>query len=388
MTTTKQSTFGATIRTTILMASLSGLLVVIGALIGGPSTAALFLGIALLINLGSYFFSDKMALAMSGAKPVSEAEAPKLYQTVRELTTRAGLPMPRLYVIPQDQPNAFATGRNPQHSAVAVTRGILNLLSEDELRGVLAHELAHVSNRDILIHSVASAIGAAITYLAYMLLWFGSDDESPLSLVAWLALVLLAPIAATIIQLVDLAPARVRRRRRRGGDLRQPRVAGQRPVAARAGSGGEADAGQPGGRAALHRQALLRQGHRRPLLDPPADRGAGQAPAPDAPEPRLTPAALRSPACRRPPSWPDAPVALQPLGGPGLDSLEAARATAPEPRRSSRQPSSSSAIVVQARWRSSRASKLPALSARTASPRKPRTDSADASIRDRGGVIR
>jgi heat shock protein HtpX len=201
MTTTKQSTFGATLRTTILMASLSGLLVVIGALIGGPSTAALFLGFALLINLGSYFFSDKMALAMSRAKPVSEAEAPKLYAAVRELTTRAGLPMPRLYVIPQDQPNAFATGRNPQHSAVAVTRGILNLLSEDELRGVLAHELTHIRNRDILIQSVASSIGAAITYLAYMLLWFGDEDNSPLALVGQFAIFLLAPIAASIIQL-------------------------------------------------------------------------------------------------------------------------------------------------------------------------------------------
>jgi heat shock protein HtpX len=202
MTTTKQSTFGATLRTTILLATLSGLLVVIGALIGGPSTAALFLGFALLINLGSYFFSDKMALAMSRAKPISEEEAPQLYQTVRELTTRADLPMPRLYVIPQDQPNAFATGRNPQHSAVAVTRGILNLLSEDELRGVLSHELAHVQHRDILIQSVASAIGAAITYLAYMLLWFGGEDNnSPIGLAASFALVLLAPLAATIIQL-------------------------------------------------------------------------------------------------------------------------------------------------------------------------------------------
>jgi heat shock protein HtpX len=202
MTTTKQSTFGATIRTTILLATLSGLLVVIGALIGGPSTAALFLGFALLINLGSYFFSDKMALAMSRAKPISESEAPQLYQTVRELTTRADLPMPRLYVIPQDQPNAFATGRNPQHSAVAVTRGILKLLSPDELRGVLSHELAHVQHRDILIQSVASAIGAAITYLAYMLLWFGGEDNnSPIGLAASFALVLLAPLAATIIQL-------------------------------------------------------------------------------------------------------------------------------------------------------------------------------------------
>jgi heat shock protein HtpX len=202
MTTTKQSTFGATLRTTILLATLSGLFVVIGFMIGGQSTALLFLGMAALMNMGAYFFSDKMALKMSGAKPVSEDEAPKLYQSMRELTTRAGLPMPRLYVIPQDQPNAFATGRNPEHSAVAVTRGILSLLSEEELRGVLAHELAHIRHRDILIQSVAATIGAAITYLGYMLLWFGGDsNNSPLGLVASLALVLLAPLAATIIQL-------------------------------------------------------------------------------------------------------------------------------------------------------------------------------------------
>src|SRR6476661_2556738 len=169
MKTTKQSTWGATLRTTILMASLSGLLVVIGfAVTNSAGGAALFLGFALLINFFSYFFSDKMALAMSRAKPIEESENPRLYQIMRELTTRAGLPMPRLYIIPQDQPNAFATGRNPKHSAVAVTRGITKLLSEDELRGVLSHELTHVRNRDILIQSVASAIGAAITYLAYM----------------------------------------------------------------------------------------------------------------------------------------------------------------------------------------------------------------------------
>jgi heat shock protein HtpX len=201
MTTTKQSTWGATLRTTILMATLGGLLVVIGAAIGGPSTALTFLFIALAINFFAYFFSDKMALKMSRAEPIEESEAPRLYQIVRELTTRADLPMPRLYMIPQDQPNAFATGRNPKHSAVAVTRGITKLLSEDELRGVLAHELTHIRNRDILIQSVASAIGAAITYLAYMFMWFGNDDNSPLSLVASLAMVLLAPIAASIIQL-------------------------------------------------------------------------------------------------------------------------------------------------------------------------------------------
>jgi heat shock protein HtpX len=202
MTTTKQSTLGATLRTTILLASLTGLLVVIGALIGGPSTAAIFLGIALLINLGSYFFSDKLALKMSRAEPIEESDNPRLFQIMRELTTRAGLPMPRMYMIPNDQPNAFATGRNPKHSAVAVTRGITKLLSEDELRGVLAHELTHIRNRDILIQSVASAIGAAITYLAYMLLWFGGDeDNGPLGIAAALGMVILAPIAASIIQL-------------------------------------------------------------------------------------------------------------------------------------------------------------------------------------------
>jgi heat shock protein HtpX len=201
MTTTKQSSWGAALRTTILMATLGGLLVVIGAAIGGPSTALTFLFIALAMNLLMYFFSDKMALKMSRAEPIEESEAPRLYQIVRELTTRADLPMPRLYMIPQDQPNAFATGRNPKNSAVAVTRGITKLLSEDELRGVLAHELAHIQNRDILIQTIASAFGSAITYLAYMFMWFGGDDESPLGMVAALGMVLLAPIAASIIQL-------------------------------------------------------------------------------------------------------------------------------------------------------------------------------------------
>jgi heat shock protein HtpX len=154
-----------------------------------------------LFNLAMYWFSDKIALKMARAKPVSEEEAPRLYQMTRDLTTRAGVPMPKLYVIPQEQPNAFATGRNPKNSSVAVTQGILKALSEDELRGVIAHELGHVRNRDILIQTVASAIGGAITYIAYMLLWVGGDDESPLGAIAAIALVLLAPIAATIIQL-------------------------------------------------------------------------------------------------------------------------------------------------------------------------------------------
>jgi len=202
MTTTRRSNLAATLRTTILLASLTGLLVVIGALIGGGQMALIFLGIALVLNLGAYWFSDRLALGMARAKPLEEADAPRLFEIVRELCTRADLPMPRLYMIPQDQPNAFATGRNPKKAAVAVTQGIMKLLPEEELRGVLAHELAHVRNRDILITSVAAAIGGAITYLGYMLFWVGGDDdESPLGLIGSLALIILAPIAATIIQL-------------------------------------------------------------------------------------------------------------------------------------------------------------------------------------------
>ena len=179
MSTTKQSNRGAAIRTTILLASLGGLLVFIGFLIGGAPTAGLFLGIALLINFASYFFSDKLALKMARAKPIEESEAPRLYQIMRELTTRAGLPMPRLYMIPQEQPNAFATGRNPKNAAVAVTAGITKLLSEDELRGVLAHELAHIQHRDILIQTVASAIGAKRTIASEATMLSGESLSPP-----------------------------------------------------------------------------------------------------------------------------------------------------------------------------------------------------------------
>jgi heat shock protein HtpX len=201
MTTTRKSNLAASLRTTLLMATLGGLLVVIGYAIGGVQIASVFLGIALLMNLVAFWFSDKIALRSAGAKPIAEDEAPGLYQMVRELTTRADLPMPRLYLIPSQQPNAFATGRSPKNSAVAVTAGITKLLSEDELRGVISHELAHIGNRDILTQSIASAIGAMITYLAYFFLWFGGDNNSPLGIVASLAMVLLAPIAASLIQL-------------------------------------------------------------------------------------------------------------------------------------------------------------------------------------------
>jgi heat shock protein HtpX len=220
MSQVTQTNWKAGIRTTLLLATLTGMLVVLGALIGGPSTAAMFLAIGLLINLGSYWFSDKIALKMSRAQPLSEDEEPRLHQIVRELAFSAGIPMPKLYMIPADQPNAFATGRNPKHSAVAVTRGITQLLSEAELRGVLAHELAHIRNRDILTTSIAAAIGGAITWIAYMLLWFGGDDDSPFGLVGALAMMLLAPIAASLIQLG------ISRQREFSADATGARIAG------------------------------------------------------------------------------------------------------------------------------------------------------------------
>jgi heat shock protein HtpX len=195
-----RSNWGAGIRTTLLLATLTGILVLVGQLVGGPQTALLFLFIAFAMNFFSYFFSDKIALRMSRAKPLPEEEAPRLHQMVRELAHSAGLPMPKLYMIPASQPNAFATGRNPRHAAVAVTQGITQLLSESELRGVISHELAHIRNHDILIQTVAAAIGGAITWIGYLLL-FAGDDESPLGLIGSIALVALSPIAAGIIQM-------------------------------------------------------------------------------------------------------------------------------------------------------------------------------------------
>jgi heat shock protein HtpX len=199
--TTRSSNVAAGVRTTLLLATLTGLFVVIGAAIGGPQTALMFLFIGALMNLGAFWFSDKIALKMSGAVPLEESQAPGIYAMVRELCERAEMPTPALYMIPQAQPNAFATGRSPNRAAIAVTAGITKLLSEDELRGVIAHELAHIQNRDTLIQSVAATIGGAITYLAYMLMWFGGNNDSPLGLIGSLAMVLLAPIAASLIQM-------------------------------------------------------------------------------------------------------------------------------------------------------------------------------------------
>ena len=219
MNEVRKTNWKAGIRTTALLATLTGLLVVIGALVGGPQTALLFLGIGLMLNMGAYWFSDKIALRMSRARPLTEEGAPRLHQMVRELSLSAGLPMPRLYIIPEAQPNAFACGRNPKNAAVAVTEGITQLLSEAELRGVIAHELAHIRNRDTLIQAVAATVGGAITWLAYMMLFF-QDDESPLGLLGGLAMVILAPLAATVIQLG------ISRQREYSADATGARIAG------------------------------------------------------------------------------------------------------------------------------------------------------------------
>jgi heat shock protein HtpX len=193
--------FTTRLRTWLLIAALSGLLVAIGFLLGG-SYIYLFLGIALVMNLFGYLFSDKIALASSRAQPISQAQAPELYADVRELTQRAGLPMPRLYLIPSQQPNAFATGRNPRHSAVAVTQGLLTLMPREQVKGVLAHELSHVRNHDILVSSIAAMIASVITWLSYMFFFFGGDDnESPVGAIGALVALLVGPLAASLIQL-------------------------------------------------------------------------------------------------------------------------------------------------------------------------------------------
>jgi heat shock protein HtpX len=191
------------VKTWILISALAALFVAVGALVGGGQGATIALGLAFVFNFIMYWSSDRIAIAATRSKPVSEAEAPELYTIVRELATEAKAPMPRIYVSEMNQPNAFATGRNPEHAAVSVTRGILQILDRRELRGVLAHELSHVMNRDILVSSIASAIGSAFTYLAYMFFFFGGsdDNESPLGGLAFLLLWLVGPIAAGLIQM-------------------------------------------------------------------------------------------------------------------------------------------------------------------------------------------
>lgn len=199
---------GNAFKTAFLMTALTLLLMFLGRAFGGQNGMVFALVLAGVMNFVAYFFSDKIALATYRAKPVTREELPRVYQVVERLTQKAGIPMPRIFVIPTDSPNAFATGRNPQHASVAVTQGILNLLNDEELEGVLAHELGHVRNRDILISSIAATLAGAITMLASMGRWamiFGglerdSRDRGSGGL-AGLFMLIVAPIAATLIQL-------------------------------------------------------------------------------------------------------------------------------------------------------------------------------------------
>jgi heat shock protein HtpX len=192
-------------RTWILLAGLSALFVGFGALVGGTGGIVVFLAIAIAFNLAMFWFSDRIALKMSRARPLEPGEAPDLVADVEDLAARARIPVPRLYLIPSQQPNAFATGRSPKHSAVAVTEGLVTLMPREQVRAVLAHELAHVRNRDVLVTTIAAMIGAAISaianFLQFQWLFGGDDDESPLGLVGTIAAMLIAPIAAMLLQL-------------------------------------------------------------------------------------------------------------------------------------------------------------------------------------------
>ncbi len=198
-----------TTKTVFLMAVMTVLLVFVGSLIGGKGGMVIAFGMAVVMNVGSYWFSDKIVLRMYDGQELSRADAPELFEIVQELSANGGLPMPKVYLIRGEQPNAFATGRDPEHAAVAVTEGIMRMLTRDELRGVIAHELAHVKHRDILIGTIAATMAGAISMLANMAQWamiFGgggrsSDDRNGGSPIAGLVMMIVAPFAAMLIQM-------------------------------------------------------------------------------------------------------------------------------------------------------------------------------------------
>ena len=199
---------GNSVRTALLLGALTGLILLIGRYVGGRNGMVIAFFFAIIMNFGSYWFSDKIVLRIYRARPVNEGEAPGLYRIVRQLAQTAGLPMPMVCIMPSEAANAFATGRNPEHAVVAVTQGILRLLDEDELKGVLAHELAHVKHRDILIGSIAATLAGAIMMIASFARWAalfggfgGRDDDDGGGMIGLIAMAILAPMAAMLIQM-------------------------------------------------------------------------------------------------------------------------------------------------------------------------------------------
>lgn len=194
--------FANTLKTLVFMGILTGLIVFVGGVFGGKTGMMIAFGFALVMNVGSYWFSDKIALAAHGAQPIERSEAPVLYDIIERLAAKAEIPVPPIYLIPTDSPNAFATGRDPEHSAVAVTAGILRMLDADELEGVLAHELGHVKNRDVLLTTIAAVLAGVVTMVAQNGFYFmGSRDEDGPSPVVMLVAAIFAPIAASLINL-------------------------------------------------------------------------------------------------------------------------------------------------------------------------------------------
>lgn len=222
------------LKTALLLGAMTGLILICGQLLAGRTGLVLALGLAAVMNFGSYWFSDKIVLARYRAKPVSQAEAPRLHALLDGLVARAGLPRPKLYILPQKAPNAFATGRNPQNAAVAVTAGLLEVMDQEEVEGVIAHELAHIKNRDILISSIAATIAGAITVLASLARFgalfggFGGRDDRGGGIIGILAMAIFAPIAALIIQMA------VSRSREYAADATGAKIAGSPHGLARA----------------------------------------------------------------------------------------------------------------------------------------------------------
>ncbi|MFQ5585318.1 MAG: zinc metalloprotease HtpX [Thermodesulfobacteriota bacterium] len=194
-----------TMKTAMLLAFLAGILILAGGAIGGRGGATVALVFAFIMNFGAYWFSDKIVLKMYRAREVSQSDAPQLYGTVRDLTMKAKLPMPKVYIMDNPTPNAFATGRNPNHAAVAVTTGIMDILTKEELSGVIGHELAHIQNRDVLVSTIAATIAGAISYLAYMAQWAmifgGRRDERGGHPLVLLLMIIVAPLAAMIVHM-------------------------------------------------------------------------------------------------------------------------------------------------------------------------------------------